>query len=120
MGITFMAWGNNAPDMFNVASAVSKGMVDLALNAAVAGEIHSILLGLGLPYLIYNIKIKKPIVFINIDIFSFTLFYFGVFLITFMCVLKVNNNKLDILLGVYLTTCYVIYLIFIIIMEFKT
>ena len=76
LGLTITAWGNNAPDMFNVASAMSKGMVDLAINAAIASEIHNVLLGLALPWLVYNIVQRKPVTFTSNNLYAYTLFFF--------------------------------------------
>lgn len=119
LGMTIMSWGNNAPDMFNVASAMAKGMVDLALNAAVASEIHNILLGLGLPYLIYNLKVGKPIVFSSRDLYAFTLFFFCFFLLTFIIALKLNRNKLNCKFATYLIISYLIFLIMLFFFSFK-
>lgn len=119
LGLTIMAWGNNAPDMFNVASAMSKGMIDLALNAAIASEIHNVLLGLGLPWLVYNCSLGKPITFNSSDLYAFTLFFFCIFIITFIVALKINENRLDWKLATYLIITYLVYLVIIFLISFK-
>ncbi len=119
LGLTLTAWGNNAPDMFNVASAMSKGMVDLAVNAAIASEIHNILLGLGLPWLVYNLKIKKPIVFGSNNIYAFTLFFFCFFVLSFIIMFKMNNLKFDTKFAYYLIIVYLIFLTIISIITFR-
>lgn len=119
LGMTIMSWGNNAPDMFNVASAMAKGMVDLALNAAIASEIHNILLGLGLPWLIYNCSIGKPINFATGDLYAFTLFFFSFFILIFIVVLKFNRHRLDHKFAFFLVTIYIIFLFIISLISFK-
>lgn len=118
LGLTLTAWGNNAPDMFNVASAMSKGMVDLAVNAAIASEIHNILLGLALPWLVYNLRMKKPLVFSANNIYPFTLFFFCFFVLSFIIGFKVNDLKFDHKFAYYLILCYLIFLTVISIITF--
>jgi Ca2+/Na+ antiporter len=119
LGLTIMSWGNNAPDMFNVASAMAKGMVDLALNAAIASEIHNILLGMGLPWLVYNCSVGKEIVFNTGDLYAFTLFFFCFFILIFILALKVYKNKLDGKFAFFLFIIYLLFLLLIFILTFK-
>jgi Ca2+/Na+ antiporter len=119
LGLTIMSWGNNAPDMYNVASAMAKGLVDLALNAAIASEIHNILLGLGLPWLVYNLTYSKPIEFEMNDLYAFTIFFFCVFLLVFMLALKFNRYKFDYKLAVFLILVYLVFLILIFVLSFN-
>jgi len=119
LGLTIMSWGNNAPDMYNVASAMAKGLVDLALNAAIASEIHNILLGLGLPWLVYNLTYAKPIEFQMNDLYAFTIFFFCVFLFVFLLALKFNRNKFDFKLALFLILIYLVFLILIFVLSFN-
>ena len=119
LGLTIMSWGNNAPDMFNVASAMSKGMVDLALNAAIASEIHNILLGLGLPWLVYNCSYGKTIIFTGGDIYNITIIFYCVFILAFILFLKFYR-KLDKKFAVFLIIGYLVFFTVIFIFLFKT
>jgi len=119
LGLTITAWGNNAPDMFNVASAMSKGMVDLAVNAAIASEIHNILLGMGLPWLVYNLKMKKSLNFRSNNLYFFTLFFFSFFILAFIMGLKLNKLRLNNKLAVFLIIVYLIFLVMISIVAFR-
>lgn len=119
LGLTIMSWGNNAPDMYNVASAMAKGLVDLALNAAIASEIHNILLGLGLPWLVYNLTYSKPIEFQMNDLYAFTIFFFCVFVLIFLLALKFNRNKFDYKLAIFLIVVYLVFLILIFVLSFN-
>jgi Ca2+/Na+ antiporter len=74
---------------------MSKGLVDLALNAAIASEIHNTLLGLGLPWLVYNLFYGKPIEFVINGLYVFTLTFFCVFLVLFIIAFRMNNSRLD-------------------------
>jgi Ca2+/Na+ antiporter len=109
LGLTLTAWGNNAPDMFNIASAMSKGMVDLAMNAAIASEIHNILIGLGLPWLVYNIKFKKSLNFTSNNLYFVTLSFFCFFILTFIIGLKINQHRLDRKFATFLICVYAIF-----------
>ncbi len=111
LGLTITAWGNNAPDMFNVASAMSKGMVDLAMNAAIASEIHNVLIGCGLPWLVYNIKMQKPLNFGKNNLYAFSLFIFCFFVLMFIMALKFNKMKLDSKFAVFLILFYMVFFI---------
>jgi Ca2+/Na+ antiporter len=120
IGLTIMSWGNNAPDLFSVASAMSKGMTDLALNAAIASEIHNILLGLGLPWLIYNCTFNQSIPFTGGDVYTITVLFFCFFIIAFLVGLYLNDKKLNTRFAIFLFMTYVIFLIIIFIFLFKT
>ena len=69
---------------------MAKGLVDLALNCAIASEIHNILLGLGFPWLVYNLVYGKPIEFNMHEIYVITIIFFGVFLVLFLIAFKIN------------------------------
>lgn len=119
LGLTIMSWGNNAPDMFNVASAMSRGLVDLAMNAAIASEMHNILLGLGLPWVVYNCTMGKPISFEITNLYAFTLLFFALFLLCFVLILKLNRNKFDKKLALFLICVYGIFFTIIFFISFK-
>jgi Ca2+/Na+ antiporter len=120
LGLTLTAWGNNAPDMFNVASAMSKGMVDLAINAAIASEIHNVLLGLALPWLVYNITQHKPVTFTSNNLYAFTLFFFCFFVLSFIIGLKMNKLRFDAKFATYLIITYLIFLLFVFFITFHS
>ena len=119
LGLTIMSWGNNAPDMFNVASAMSRGLVDLAMNAAIASEMHNILLGLGMPWLVYNLTIGKPIIFEMTNLYAFTLLFFSLFILVFIFILKMNKKKFDYKLAIFLIIVYFIFLFIIVVISFN-
>ena len=119
LGFTIMSWGNNAPDMFNVASAMAKGMVDLALNAAVASEIHNILIGLGLPWLVYNCTNQKSLVFNSNPFLFFAILFFSVFIVFFIFALSYNKKKLDQKFALCLIFCYLVFIIMLFAFTFK-
>jgi len=119
LGFTIMSWGNNAPDMFNVASAMAKGMVDLALNAAVASEIHNILIGLGLPWLVYNCTNNKSLVFNSNPFLFVAIMFFSVFIVFFIVAFKYNQMKLDTRFALFLMGCYLVFLIMLFAYTFK-
>jgi Ca2+/Na+ antiporter len=91
----------------------------LALNAAIASEIHNILLGLGLPWLVYNCSVGKEIVFNTGDLYAFILFFFCAFILIFILVLKFNKNKLDSKFACFLGGSYFMFLVLIFVLTFK-
>ncbi len=119
LGLTIMSWGNNAPDMFNVASAMIRGMVDLALNATIASEIHCLLLGLGLPWLVYNLINGKPLNINTNKHLSVSIIFLIFFSILFAIVLKINNKKFDLKFGLILMVCYFMYLVVLFVLSFN-
>jgi Ca2+/Na+ antiporter len=119
LGLTIMSWGNNTPDMFNVASAMSKGMISLALDSAIASEIHNILLGLGLPWLVYNCVNNKGISMAKSDIYTTTISFFCVFILSFILLLKINKGKLNARFSVFLITAYIVFFTLIFILYYK-
>jgi Ca2+/Na+ antiporter len=98
---------------------MSKGLVDLALNAAIASEVHNILLGLGFPWLVYNIVYGKPIEFKMHELYIFTIGFFLVFLVLFMIAFKINSSKLDWKFAIFLIMIYSIFLVFLFYLSFN-
>ena len=96
---------------YNVASAMSKGLVDLALNAAIASEIHNILLGLGFPWLVYNLYYGTPIKFQINELYTASIAFFCVFLVLFLFVFKINSTRLDRKFALFLIFFYFIFLV---------
>jgi Ca2+/Na+ antiporter len=112
VGLTITSWGNNSPDLFNVISAMEKGMVDLAINASIASQVHNILLGLGLPWLIYNLKFHKALTFTSGgSIYAFTLFFTCIFILCLIIGLKLNKTKFDHKIAIFLFVIYLAYLV---------
>ena len=98
---------------------MAKGLVDLALNAAIASEIHNILLGLGLPWLVYNLVYGAPIEFNMHEIYVITIAFFCVFLILFLIVFKINSYRLDLKFAVFLIIIYSIFLVLLFYLSFN-
>ena len=119
LGLTIMSWGNNAPDMFNVASAMMRGMVDLSINAAIASEIHSLLLGLGLPWLVYGLINGKPLSINTNKLLNVSIIFLIFFSILFAFILKINNKNFDAKFGFMLILCYFMYLVVLFVLSFN-
>ena len=90
---------------------MSKGLVDLALNAAIASEIHNILLGLGLPWLVFNLYYGVPIKFQINELYTASIAFFSVFLVLFLFVFKMNSTRLDKKFALFLIIIYLIFLV---------
>ena len=119
LGLTIMALGNNIPDIFNVGSAMMRGMIDFAINAAIASIIHSLLLGLGLPWLVYNLINEKSIQITTNKLLSVSKIFLIFFSILFVVTLKIFNKKLDVKFGLILMLCYFLYLVVLFVLSFN-
>ena len=98
---------------------MAKGLVDLALNAAIASEIHNILLGLGFPWLVYNLVYGTPIEFNMHELYVYTIAFFCVFLVLFMIAFKINSSRLDGKFAIFLIFIYTIFLILLFYLSFN-
>ena len=112
VGLTITAWGNISPDIFNVISAMERGMVDLSINNCISSQINDALLGLGLPWLVYNLKYQKPLTYTSgRTIYSFSLIYNVIFILSLIIALKLNKTKFDKKIAIFFFIVYTIYLI---------
>jgi Ca2+/Na+ antiporter len=97
---------------------MSKGLVDLALNTAIASEMHNILLGQGLPWIVYNLVYGKPIEFEINGLYFFTLAFLCSFLILFVIAFKVNSSRLNAKFAYILIIIYCIFLVLLFYLSF--
>lgn len=110
VGVTLLSWGSIAPDLFNIGFAMKKGMIELALNATFASEIHVLLFGLGMPWLIYNIKYESTVFLDKDPLTKFSLFYFTLILVFLILALKLNRKRLNLRFSIFLFSTYFIFL----------
>lgn len=113
VGVTILSWGSIAPDLFNIGFAMKKGMIELALNATFASEIHVLLFGLGMPWLIYNLKYESTVFLDKDPLTKFSLFYFTLILVILIVALKVNRKRLNLKFAIFLFTAYFAFLVMI-------
>ena len=70
VGLTIVAMGTSAPELFINGIAAIKGATDLSIGNIIGSNIADILLGLGIPALILSLKLKSETVWKEIP-FSF-------------------------------------------------
>merc|ERR1711920_1016319 len=77
MGLTVLAAGTSIPDALSSVATAKRGMGDMAVANAIGSNVFDILLGLGIPWVIYGaIHGGKPYV-VNLDkILTFVIILF--------------------------------------------
>jgi len=55
MGLTFLAAGTSVPDLLSSVIVAKQGKGDMAVSSSIGSNIFDILVGLPLPWLVYNI-----------------------------------------------------------------
>lgn len=60
MGLTIGAWGASMPTLWSSVVVARRGLGDMAISNALGANVFSILVGLGLPWFLYPLYIKKP------------------------------------------------------------
>lgn len=114
VGTTILSWGNNTPALFNVAYAMKKGLVEMSFNAIISSDIHSLLLGLGSSWLVYNLKYDKSVILDkSIGFMKYCIFYYMFFLILFLAVLYLNRMRMNHTFSIFLFIVYLIFLMII-------
>ncbi len=106
IALTVLAIGTSIPDLFSSLIVAKQGRGDMALSNAIGSNIFDVLVGLGLPFLIYIIAFDSNIGVStqNLISSSFILFASVVVLIVMLVVSKWKIGKISglILLGLYL------------------
>jgi len=103
IGITVVAFGTSAPELFVSLNAVFAGSADISISNVVGSNIANIALVMGFVAIIYPLRVKKPTIWIDWSVMmaaSLLLYYFSW-----------NNEKLNtwegivflVLLGVYMS-----------------
>ena len=103
IGITVVAFGTSAPELFVSLKAVFAGSADISISNVVGSNIANIALVMGFVAIIYPLRVKKPTIWIDWTVMmaaSLLLYYFSW-----------NNEKLNnwegivflVLLGLYMS-----------------
>ena len=58
MGLTVLSAGTSVPDALSSILVAKRGLGDMAVSNALGSNVFDILLGLGFPYFIYNMKTR--------------------------------------------------------------
>eukprot|EP00744_Colponema_vietnamica_P016513 GILI01023177.1.p1 GENE.GILI01023177.1~~GILI01023177.1.p1 ORF type:complete len:476 (+),score=75.01 GILI01023177.1:86-1513(+) len=110
LGLTFIAWGSNVPDLFNISGAVRRGLGDMAISAAIGSQIVNILVGLGLPWLIALLSGRK--IYIESTSAVNAVLMLGLMALVFLISVALNRMSLTKVGGAMLLACYFIFLFY--------
>merc|ERR1712100_354738 len=61
MGLTFLAAGTSIPDLLTSVIVARNGHGDMAVSSSIGSNIFDILIGLPVPWLLYNIIFQEPV-----------------------------------------------------------
>ena len=61
MGLTFLAAGTSVPDLLTSVIVAREGHGDMAVSSSIGSNIFDVLVGLPMPWLLYNISFGEPI-----------------------------------------------------------
>ena len=121
LGITLLSYGNSLPDLLLNLSFVKLGYGEMILSGSIEGSLFNILIGLGLPLIILNLRKGD----IEIDYFNKNnkisiacLGFLIINLITFLIESKITNYRLNIKFAVKKVIFYGIFFVLILIFLF--
>jgi len=103
IGITVVAFGTSAPELFVSLKAVFAGSADISISNVIGSNIANIALVLGFVAIVYPLRVKKPSVWIDWGVMMFASLLLYLF--------SWNNGRLDhwegivflVLLGLYMS-----------------
>lgn len=111
ISLTILAIGTSIPDLFSSLIVAKNGKGSMAISNAVGSNIFDILIGIGLPFLIYKFFSYSAIDIVNNDI-TFSIIALMGTLIILVFLLIINKWKLGIKSGFFLISIYLAYLIY--------
>ena len=95
------------------------GYVEMSINSIIAGDIHTILIGLGSSWFVYNIKYDKEIVLDHsIGFMKYIIFVYLVFMVTLLAFLYNNKMKFNNSLAIFLFFYYFCFITMVCILTF--
>ncbi len=106
IGITVVALGTSAPELFVSLKAIFAGSADISISNVIGSNIANIVLVLGLVAIIFPIKVKKKGVWIDWSVMMFASLLLYLF--------SWNNNKLNVWEGITFLVLLVLYMLWLI------
>ena len=109
IGLTVIAIGTSIPDLISSGIVARRGRTGMAINNSIGSNVFDILIGLGLPILLYAVFTGKEVPVENQELFwSFLLLLSSIALLFLARVTyKAGNIKLT---GFFLVFLYLVYL----------
>jgi len=116
IAITIIAVGTSIPDLISSAIVARQGRGEMAFSNAVGSNVFDILVGIGLPALIF-LLINNNTIYINREnlLISIGTLFLSIFII--LAFLLANRWKLGIKAGILLLLVYLAYIIYLVISE---
>ncbi|MFV0365237.1 MAG: calcium/sodium antiporter [Mangrovibacterium sp.] len=111
IALTILAAGTSVPDLISSVVVAKQGRGDMAISNAIGSNIFDILIGLGLPFLIYILVQGGEVVTQSEDMLRSSLILFGS-LALFMFILICNKWKIGKGTGTLLISIYIIYIVY--------
>jgi len=108
MGLTFLAAGTSVPDLLTSVIVAREGHGDMAVSSSIGSNIFDVLVGLPMPWLLYNISFGEPIGVTAPTLFLDIIILFGM-LVTVIVVIKVCKWKMTKEMGFVMFLLYVIF-----------
>jgi len=108
MGLIFLALGTSIPDMLSAIIVAMQGKADQAVSSSLGSNVFDVGVGLALPWLLYNIIFRAPVV-VNGD--NILLAVIGILagLLALQIVVRVNRFGLNPVKGYVLISLYFAY-----------
>lgn len=111
ISLTVLAIGTSIPDLFSSLIVAKNGKGSMAISNAIGSNIFDILIGIGLPFLIFKMFSSSDINIVNNEIiFSIIALIGSLAILIFL--LLINKWKLGIKSGFFLISIYLAYLIY--------
>lgn len=108
IGLTVVAMGTSAPELFINVIAAAKGQSDIAIGNIVGSNISNLLLILGVMLLVSNIKIEKQALKKDLP-YSFLITLLLLFF-ALTTIPKGHNNALSVIEGIIMMSLFLLYL----------
>jgi len=77
MGLTFLAAGTSVPDLLTAIIVAQQGEADMAVSCSIGSNIFSVLVGLPLPWMLFNLYYGRPVLIGAESLFGSVLILFG-------------------------------------------
>jgi K+-dependent Na+/Ca+ exchanger-like protein len=109
IALTILAAGTSVPDLLASINVTRRGSGDMAVANAVGSNTFDILMGLGLPWFIYVLITKNPVIVSTESLSSSIFLLFGT-VVALFAILVARKFKIGKKVGFFLIGVYVMYL----------
>jgi sodium/potassium/calcium exchanger 2 len=105
MGLTFLAAGTSVPDLLSSVVVALKGEGDMAVSSSIGSNIFDVLIGLPLPWIIYNL-VKGKAVEVKADSLAVSIIILILMLVVVVTLIMLNGWKITKTLGYSMFVLY--------------